>query len=56
MPKMDGTGPQGKGPRSGRGMGRCKKASPEKNSDPQGKGRGMGRGKGLRNGKSTTEK
>lgn len=25
MPRFDGTGPQGKGPRTGRGMGRCAK-------------------------------
>ena len=23
MPKLDGTGPQGKGPRTGRGLGKC---------------------------------
>lgn len=37
MPQMDGTGPNGQGPRSGRGMGNC---------NGQG-GRGMGRGMGL---------
>ncbi len=24
MPRLDGTGPDGKGPRTGRGLGRCK--------------------------------
>ena len=24
MPKLDGTGPRGKGPRTGRGLGKCK--------------------------------
>jgi len=33
MPALDGTGPQGKGPLSGRGMGQCK----------GGMGRGIGR-------------
>jgi len=35
MPAFDGTGPQGKGPLTGRGMGRC--------GGGQGKGRGFGR-------------
>jgi hypothetical protein len=40
MPAFDGTGPQGKGPLSGRGMGRCKGGV--------GRQRGMGRGMGRR--------
>ena len=35
MPKLDGTGPRGQGPRTGRGMGNC-----------SGIGRGWGRGFG----------
>ncbi len=35
MPAFDGTGPQGAGPMTGRGMGPC------------GRGRGMGRGMGF---------
>ena len=39
MPAFDGTGPQGKGPLSGRGMGRCKGGVGRQG----GMGRGMGR-------------
>jgi len=39
MPRGDGTGPLGKGPLSGRGMGRC--------GDGRGMGRGAGRGRGM---------
>jgi uncharacterized protein len=39
MPKMDGTGPKGEGPMTGRGMGDCKNA-------PKGAGRGNGQGAG----------
>jgi hypothetical protein len=28
MPNKDGTGPEGKGPRTGRGAGNCEKATP----------------------------
>ena len=38
MPFQDGTGPQGQGPRTGRGMGNC--------SGQGGTGRGFGRGRG----------
>mgnify|MGYP005620851103 CR=1 FL=1 len=30
MPRFDGTGPAGKGPRTGRGLGRCPKSSEKK--------------------------
>jgi len=40
MPNQDGTGPQGKGPMTGRGMGRC--------GGGQGRGKGMGKGFGRR--------
>lgn len=51
MPNMDGTGPQGKGPRTGRGMGKC----PPNQNETQtpvgrgqgGLGRGLGRGPGM---------
>lgn len=36
MPKLDGTGPRGQGPKTGRGMGNCSDA-----------GRGLGRGPGC---------
>ncbi len=40
MPNRDGTGPEGKGPRTGRQMGNCKGAKPLDN-------RGFGRGRGF---------
>jgi hypothetical protein len=42
MPNKDGTGPEGKGPLTGRGFGKCEGAKP----CPRGRGRGMGRGAG----------
>ncbi|MBW3019186.1 DUF5320 domain-containing protein [Candidatus Woesearchaeota archaeon] len=39
MPNRDGTGPNGKGPRTGRQMGKCEGAS----SRGCGRGRGFGR-------------
>lgn len=41
MPNRDGTGPEGKGPLTGRMRGRCKGAEP--NPYRPGLGRGMGR-------------
>ncbi|MDD4352352.1 MAG: DUF5320 domain-containing protein [Candidatus Gracilibacteria bacterium] len=41
MPNFDGTGPQGQGPLTGRGMGKCAGA----------KGGGLGRGMGRRAGR-----
>lgn len=50
MPNRDGTGPEGRGSKTGRGMGGCR---PEKDIDRssrsgagQGQGRGQGRGQG----------
>jgi len=40
MPRLDGTGPQGKGPRTGRGVGNCS------GTGGSGKGLGLGRGQG----------
>ena len=54
MPKMNGTGPDGKGPKTGRGLGRCKKSSPDDINEKLGKGMGTrrksggGKGKGKR--------
>ena len=55
MPKMHGTGPEGKGAKTGRGLGKCKKASPDNNEKlgtGMGKrrkaGGGEGRGKRLK--------
>ncbi len=39
MPNKDGTGPQGQGPKTGRGMGSCQD-NPEQGRGP---GRGLGR-------------
>ncbi len=51
MPNRDGTGPRGKGPRTGRGLGNCPplKDSTKENPDnrPLRKGVGRGRGRGL---------
>ncbi len=57
MPQMNHTGPEGKGPRTGRGLGSCRKpdnAMPDSNQYQLGKGMGLkcksggGRGKGRR--------
>jgi len=56
MPKMNGTGPEGKGSKTGRGLGKCKKTSSEKLKENLGKGMGKrrksgggeGRGKRLK--------
>ena len=57
MPQVDRTGPQGQGPKTGRGMGKCgpKNQSPASQgqggigagrAQGRGSGRGTGRGKG----------
>ena len=47
MPNRDGTGPEGKGPKTGRQMGNCKGAEPQPGFGPErGFGRGLGRGLG----------
>ncbi len=43
MPSMDGTGPEGKGPKTGRQMGKCKGAEPQSPRGRFGQGRGFGR-------------
>ncbi len=55
MPKLDGTGPEGKGSRSGRKLGNCSDSSDEEKIQKLGKGMGRkrnsigcGRGKGKR--------
>ncbi|MDD3711458.1 MAG: DUF5320 domain-containing protein [Patescibacteria group bacterium] len=50
MPRLDGTGPAGKGKMTGRGMGKCEEASSNRQGDRFGVGacgrrRGMGRGR-----------
>ncbi len=47
MPNNDGTGPQGKGPQTGRGMGDCKGAKAGNNDDRPGRGQGRGVGRGA---------
>jgi len=45
MPRRDGTGPAGKGPATGRGLGNCVQPGPGQGQG-MGQGRGMGRGQG----------
>jgi len=45
MPQGDKTGPEGKGPKTGRQMGDCKGAKPQPGIR---RGRGLGRGRGFR--------
>ena len=47
MPNRDGTGPEGKGPKTGRQMGDCEGAKPVAGRR-LGLGRGLGRGRGFR--------
>jgi hypothetical protein len=56
MPNRDGTGPEGKGPRTGRGLGNCPEGTEENESPkiPRGRGLGpcglgLGRGRKARN-------
>jgi len=57
MPGLDRTGPEGKGSRSGRGLGKCKDPENSKmtefNSSEEswGRGRGFGRGRGRGQGR-----
>lgn len=46
MPRGDKTGPEGKGPKTGRGLGNCKITSTPKRGRGRGRGRGQGRGQG----------
>ncbi len=46
MPKMNGTGPEGHGPKTGRKLGNCKKDPTEKESTKIGKGLGKRRKSG----------
>lgn len=45
MPNQDGTGPNGQGPRSGRGMGNCEGQGGRGRGNRMGRGRGMGLGR-----------
>lgn len=46
MPNFDGTGPLGKGPMTGRGLGPCAKGQKTADTGPCGKVRGTGPGRG----------
>lgn len=60
MPKLNGTGPEGQGSASGRGLGKCHTVSEEEKLQKLGKGMGQrrksgggtGKGKRLKSGKS----
>lgn len=58
MPKKDGTGPCGKGPKTGRGMGSCSQKDDEKRGDGRLPRRGrVGRRDGMcTNSPAATEK
>ncbi|MCK5285723.1 MAG: DUF5320 domain-containing protein [Candidatus Pacebacteria bacterium] len=43
MPKFDGTGPAGKGPKTGAQMGKCDDAKPQEARPFDGRGEGKGR-------------
>jgi len=49
MPGLDRKGPEGKGSRTGRGLGKCKDPENSKNDDlnPEDESRGRGRGFGF---------
>lgn len=54
MPRKDGTGPEGKGSKTGRGQGSCNQDSKNSGStgrQRQGSGQGSGRGAGKGGGK-----
>lgn len=46
MPNRDGTGPEGKGPKTGRAMGPCNTKEKTKESPQRGAGLGRGQGRG----------
>jgi hypothetical protein len=54
MPNRDGTGPEGKGPKTGRQMGNCKGAQPI-GIGPRGNGRGRGFGRRFINQEASQE-
>jgi len=47
MPRFDGTGPQGQGPMTGRGMGPCGQGGRPVGGPGMGPGRGRGMGRGY---------
>ncbi len=53
MPKLDGKGPEGQGPKTGRKLGKCSDASDEEKLQHLGKGMGKKRNSGGGAGKGT---
>ena len=51
MPKLDGTGPEGKGSDTGRKLGKCSNATDEEKLQKLGKGMGKNRHSGGEEGK-----
>ena len=47
MPNFDGKGPDGKGPLTGRKLGKCGGATPSARGVGRGRGSNAGRGRGL---------
>lgn len=47
MPNKDGTGPEGKGPKTGRGLGKCAPTGDTKEETMPGRGFGRGQGRGM---------
>ncbi|MCB8994431.1 MAG: DUF5320 domain-containing protein [Bacteroidales bacterium] len=51
MPNRNGKGPENQGPKTGRGLGKCRKVSPEEANEKLGIGQGLrrksGGGKGF---------
>jgi len=45
MPRLDGTGPEGKGPMTGRKLGKCNTEKKDNTSVAPIAGRGLGRGR-----------
>lgn len=56
MPNKNGTGPEEKGPKTGRSLGSCGNGSPRTEGRGRGRGRGFGRGLGLRRNVERTNK
>ena len=52
MPNMNGSGPEGKGPKTGRGLGKCNKTSPDEMHEKLGRGMGLKRRSGGGQGKA----
>ena len=48
MPNRDRTGPEGKGPKTGRQLGDCEGADPKAGRGRGSRGQGLGRGRGFR--------